>query len=589
MGFNISLPKLNLPKINLPKFQVPKIHLPKPPQVFGMFKGNNLPKLQPRAAAQKPNIFQRATNFGKSFIKNPVAATQRLQQKVNHKVANTARYIKNGTVSNTKKAINKVGTQFTRFENWADKGIKNNHKWSQQNRNSNNLLNKVTANANLAFTKVAKFGNNRINEASSYYRGLRKSDNWLKKSVGYVGGGFTSLGRGLASPVTFADPRLSGKQRTGQVVDGALSYVPVGKVFGVGGKLLKPVTGQIAKRAPWLIKGGSKVIAKSQKIINKVSQTKVGNLLTKKVINPTKNGLSKLNNGLNRNITPKGLRGTENNLRNTLTQINNLPNKVLGKHNNGVSNITKQVADGNKKKSLRDFQGSNLEDTLRKNKIKSTFNAEQTKFLKKNNVQMNAHRFEPHAEPPHSSISRKDFTKRLNPVNQTPSGPFPNASPKLEVTDSTRASLERMFSGNSAHPNLPSTTPNLSPVNPTFELRFPVKGKVNGQEQTLNYVFNANRIEHYVTPNGGKGVKFISPNTYPINSAGRPIGIGADVKGSVNIGNKETLKAQRELMSYLRDQGFSEVWFTNITRVEGGGVKNLSTGSRPDVVYNLGN
>ncbi len=386
MGFNIpkfnlpkfSLPNISLPKINLPKINVPRINLPNPQKIFGTAPGS-----QPRTVAPKPNLLQRAANFGQSFVKNPVAATQRLQQKVTNKVTqfrtntvNTARNIKSGTVSNFNRGVNqvkstfsagttkvgnaanyikrgtvsnfkKVGTQFTRFENWADKGIKNNHKWSQQNRNSKNLLNRATANANLGFTKVAKGTNNVINTSSDYYRGLRKSNNILVKGAGYAGGLATSIGRGLTSPVTFADPRLSGKQRSSQVRDGLLSYIPVGKVIGLGGKALKPIGGQIAKRFPGLVGGGTKLIGKGQNIINQVSRTKVGAGLTNRVINPAKKGLTNINNTLNRKLTFKDVRNLPQTIGNGFNKLRGLgkgvkPTSVKGNPLRNINTGTRQ-------------------------------------------------------------------------------------------------------------------------------------------------------------------------------------------------------------------------------------------------------
>ncbi len=441
MGFNIpkfslpkvSLPKINLPKISLPKFQAPKINLPNPQQVFGgMFKGNNAPKPQVKVSAPKPNLLQRAANFGQSFIKNPIAATQRLQQKVTNKVVNTAKYVGRGTINNTKRLANHTGTQFKRFENWADKGIKNNYKWSQQNRSSKNLLNKITANANLGFTKVAKGTNNAINTASTYYRGLRKSNNPLVKGAGYLGGGLTSLGRGLASPVTFADPRLSGKQRTGQVIDGTLSYIPVGKVLGLGGKVLKPIGGQIAKRAPWLIKGGAKVITGSKNLAGKIASTKGGQVftngivkpLTNRVINPTKKGLTTINNTLNRNITFKDVRNLPQTIGNGLNKLrglgkgvkpavksNPLKNIKLGTRqqlaNSGklpmtaranakqsVNNVTNQVVEGNNKTTFnlpKEFQDDTA-TLMRRHGVKRSITPAQEKAANNINYQMNLNR-----------------------------------------------------------------------------------------------------------------------------------------------------------------------------------------------------
>jgi hypothetical protein len=513
MGFNIpkfSLPKVSLPKISLPKFQAPKINLPNPQQVFGMFKGSNAPKPQVRVSTPKPNLLQRAANFGQSFVKNPVAATQRLQQKVTNKVVNTAKYVGSGTVNNTKRLANHAGTQFKRFENWADKGIKNNYNWAQQNRNSKNLLNRVTANANLGFTKVAKGTNDVINTSSTYYRGLRKSNNWLVKGAGYAGGLATSIGRGLASPVTFADPRLSGKQRTGQVVDGVLSYIPVGKVLGLGGKavkavggpilrfggnIIKPIGGQIAKRAPWLVKGGAKVVAGSKNIAGNIAASKGSQFVKNKLVTPfvnrvakpTINGLTKLNNVLNRKITFKDVRnlpqtiGTGfNNLRKSvsparLRNLGNLPKQgqnLLTKTGNGfksatgvlrangsknplrnisvgtrqklansgtlpmsaranarkgVGNITNQVVEGNKRKTLRDFQGSTLEETLRKNGIKSTFSPEELQLMKKVGLKMQGNVSNPAdwkkiglGEIVEKALKRTDLdTKTLKSIDET--------------------------------------------------------------------------------------------------------------------------------------------------------------------------
>jgi Metallopeptidase toxin 4 len=404
MGFKIGNFNFSPPKINLPKFQAPKISLPKPQQIFGLFKGNSQPaKPQSRPSAPKPNLLQRGLNWGKSFVQNPVKATQRLQQKVTNKVVSTTKYVAKGTVSNTKKAFNQAGKQFTRFENWADKGIKNNNNWAQQNRNSKNLLNRVTANANLGFTKVAKGTNDVINTSSTYYRGLRKSNNWLVKGAGYAGGLATSIGRGLASPVTFADPRLSGKQRTGQVVDGVLSYIPVGKVLGLGGKavkavggpilrfggkIVKPIGGQISQRAPWLIKGGAKVVAGSKNVAGNIAASKGSQFVKNKLVTPfvnriakpTVQGFNNINNALNRKLTFKDVRNLPqtigngfNKLRdlgkgvkptsvkgNPLRNINvgtrqrlansgSLPMTARANAKKGVNNTTNQVVEGNKR------------------------------------------------------------------------------------------------------------------------------------------------------------------------------------------------------------------------------------------------
>ncbi len=433
MGFNIpkfnlpkiSLPKFQAPKINLPRFQAPKINLPNPQKVFGgLFNGNNSPKPQVRSSAPKPNLFQRAANFGRSFIKNPIASTQRLQQKVTNKVVTGANYIGKGTVNNTKRLVNNAGTQFTRFENWADKGIKNNHKWSQQNRNSKNLLNRATAYSNLGFTKVAKGTNNVINRSSDFYRGLRKSNNILVKGAGYAGGLATSIGRGLTSPVTFADPRLSGKQRSSQVRDGLLSYIPVGKVIGLGGKALKPLGGQIAKRSPWLVRGGTKLIGKGQNIINQVSRTKVGAGLTNRVINPTKKGLTNINNALNKKLTLKDVRNLPqtigngfNKLRglgkgvkpavkgNPIRNINvgtrqklansgKLPMTARANAKRGVSNVTDQVVAGNNKTTFnlpKEFQGDTA-TLLKRHGVKRSITPAQERAANNVKYQMNMNR-----------------------------------------------------------------------------------------------------------------------------------------------------------------------------------------------------
>ncbi len=418
MGFNIpkfnlpkfNLPNINLPKINLPRVNLPKINFPNPQQIFGTSRSGNAPQAR---TAPKPNLFQRAANFGRAFVKNPIGATVRLHQKAFNKVIQprieAARYIKRGTVNN-----------FKRFENWADKGIKSNHKWSQQNRNSGNLLNRITANANLGFTKVAKTGNNIINRSSTYYRGLRKSNNILVKGAGYAGGLATAIGRGLASPVTFADPRLSGKQRTGQVVDGVLSYIPVGKIVGLGGKVLKPVGrqilrfgGKIAKpigtqisqRAPWLIKGGAKGIAGSKNVVRNVVSSKGGQFvrnkivkpLTNRVINPAKKGLTSINNTLNRKLTFKDVRNLPQTIGNGFNKLRGLgkgvkPTSVKGNPlrnintgtrqklaNSGklpmttaranarksINSITNQVVEGNKRSGIQVYERAKVRKTLR--------------------------------------------------------------------------------------------------------------------------------------------------------------------------------------------------------------------------------
>lgn len=362
MGFNIpkfnlpkfNLPNINLPKINLPRVNLPKINFPNPQQIFGTSRSGNPPQAR---TAPKPNLFQRAVNFGRSFVKNPIGATVRLHQKAFNKVIQprieAARYIKRGTVNN-----------FKRFENWADKGIKSNHKWSQQNRNSGNLLNRITANANLGFTKVAKTGNNIINRSSTYYRGLRKSNNILVKGAGYAGGLATSIGRGLASPVTFADPRLSGKQRTGQVVDGVLSYIPVGKIVGLGGKVLKPVGRQIlrlggkivkpigtqiSQRAPWLIKGGTGVAAGSKNIAGNIGRSKPVSFVKNKLVTPFVNRIAKptvqgyknINNALNRKLTFKDVRNLPQTIGNGFNKLRGLGKgvKPAVKKGNPIKNI----------------------------------------------------------------------------------------------------------------------------------------------------------------------------------------------------------------------------------------------------------
>jgi hypothetical protein len=435
MGFSIpkfNLPKISLPKISLPKFQAPKINLPNPQQVFGgMFKGNNAPKPQAKVSAP---------NFGQSFVKNPIAATQRLQQKVTNKVVSTAKYVGSGTVNNAKRLGNHTATQFTRFENWADKGIKNNHKWSQQNRNSGNLLNRITANANLGFSKVAKTGNNIINTSSTYYRGLRKSNNWLVKGAGYAGGLATSIGRGLASPVTFADPRLTGKQRSGQVGDGLLSYIPVGKVLGlggkavksVGGKIIKPIGGQIAKRAPWLVKGGAKVVAGGKNVAGNIAASKGSQLVKNKLVTPfvnriakpTVQGFNNVNNALNRKLTFKDVRNLPqtigngfNKLRglgkgvkpavkgNPLRNINigtrqqlansgKLPMTARANAKKGINNITNQVVAGNNKTTFnlpKEFQGDTA-TLMQRHGVKRSITPAQEKAANNINYQMNLNR-----------------------------------------------------------------------------------------------------------------------------------------------------------------------------------------------------
>jgi hypothetical protein len=372
MGVKIAGSSYSPAKTNPPKVGPTKINSPKPQQVSVPYKGNNFPKPQSKPSVSQPNLLQRGLNWGKSFVQNPVAATQRLQQKVTNKAVTTGNYLKNGTVDNFKRATNYTGTQFKRFENWADKGIKSNYQWSQQNRNSKNPVNKAVANLNLGVTKVSKFGNDRINEASDYYRGMRQSKNPVTKGLGYLGGGLTSIGRGLAAPVTFADPRLSGKQRTGQVGDGVLSYIPVGKIVGVGGKILKPIGGQIVKKAPWLVKGGTQVLSKGKNIINQAAKTKPGQIISN-VVGRGKQLTTKVNNVLNKNITPKALVGTENKLRNTLSKVNNLPNQVLNRGKNaGINQTTNQAVKGSQQRTLKDFQGANLEETLKKNGIKPT-------------------------------------------------------------------------------------------------------------------------------------------------------------------------------------------------------------------------
>jgi HNH/ENDO VII superfamily nuclease with conserved GHE residues len=446
MGFNIpkfSLPKISLPNISLPKFQAPKINLPNPQQVFGMFKGSNAPKPQTKVSAPKPNLLQRAANFGQSFVKNPIAATQRLQQKVTNKVVNSAKYVGSGTVNNAKRLANHTGKQFTRFENWADKGIKSNNKWSQQNRNSSNLLNKVTANANLGFTKVAKETNNAINTSSTYYRGLRKSNNILVKGAGYAGGLATSIGRGLASPVTFADPRLTGKQRSSQVGDGLMSYIPVGKVLGLGGKavktvggpilkfggkIVKPIGAQISQRAPWLVKGGAKVVAGSKNIAGNIAASKGSQLVKNKlvtpfvnrVIKPTTKGLNNINNTLNRKITFKDVKNLPQTIGNKLglgkgvkpaangNQLRNisvgtrqrlansgkLPLTARANAKRGVNNVTNQVVAGNNRATInlpKQFQGT-ADELLKRHGAKRTLTPAQQKAANNVNLQMNLNR-----------------------------------------------------------------------------------------------------------------------------------------------------------------------------------------------------
>jgi hypothetical protein len=412
MGFNIpkfnlpkfNLPNISLPKINLPRINLPKVNFPNPQQIFGTTRSSNASQTR---TAPKPNLFQRVANFGRSFSKDPIGATVRLHQKAANKVfqsgINRARDIKRATVSN-----------FKRFENWADKGIKSNHKWSQQNRNSGNLLNRITANANLGFTKVAKTGNNVINRSSTFYRGLRKSNNWLVKGAGYAGGLATAIGRGLASPVTFADPRLSGKQRTGQVVDGVLSYIPVGKIVGLGGKVLKPVGRQIlgfggkivkpigtqiSQRAPWLIKGGAKVIGGGKNVIGKVGSSKGSQFVKNKLVTPFVNRIAKptvqgyknINKTLNRKITFKDVRNLPQTIGNKLRGLgkgvkpavkgNPLRNVKLGTRQrlassgklpmtaranakNSVDNLINQVISGNVPQNAR--LAKNLQNSLPK-------------------------------------------------------------------------------------------------------------------------------------------------------------------------------------------------------------------------------
>jgi Metallopeptidase toxin 4 len=417
MGFNIpkfnlpkfNLPNINLPKINLPRVNLPRINFPNPQQIFGTSRSSSAPQTR---TAPKPNLFQRAVNFGRSFVKNPIGATVRLHQKAFNKVIQprieAARYIKRGTVNN-----------FKRFENWADKGIKSNHEWSKKNVGSKNLLNRVTAMTNIGFTRLAQKGNNVINRSSDYYRGLRKSNNILVKGAGYAGGLATAIGRGLASPVTFADPRLSGKQRTGQVVDGVLSYIPVGKIVGLGGKVLKPVGGrilrfggsivkpiggQISQRAPWLIKGGTRVAASSKNIARNIAASKGSQFVKNKLVTPFVNriakpsvrGFNNINNALNRKITFKDIRNLPQTIGNGFNKLrgagkgvkpavkgNPLRNINVGTRqrlaNSGklpmttaranagksINNITNQVVEGNKRSGIQVYERAKVRKAAR--------------------------------------------------------------------------------------------------------------------------------------------------------------------------------------------------------------------------------
>jgi hypothetical protein len=199
--------------------------------------------------------------------------------------------------------------------------------------------------------------------------------------------------------------------------------------------------------------------------------------------------------------------------------------------------------------------------------------------------------FTPNTNMPLDTISRTDYTKkgRLDTPIDNRQGPYPNTTPKVEVTDSGRASLERLFRGQSAERTTASastTNANAGKTNDTFEIRFPVEATVNGKKEKLTFIFNASAIEHYETKTGGKGVKFINPNTWAVDSAGKPIGIGKTDKDVVGVGNKESGKAYGKVMSYFRDKGFSEVWISERERSPNGN-QSLKTGPRPDVVFVL--
>ncbi len=200
-------------------------------------------------------------------------------------------------------------------------------------------------------------------------------------------------------------------------------------------------------------------------------------------------------------------------------------------------------------------------------------------------------RFTPNTQIPSDTVNRTDYTKqgRLDTPIDNRQGPYPNVTPKVEVTDSGRASLERMFRSQSAdRTNASASAANTNQVKSadTFEIRFPVEATVNGKKENLTFVFNASAIEHYETKTGGKGVKFINPNTWAIDSKGSPIGIGKTDKDLVAVGNKESTKAYGKVMSYFRDKGFSEVWISERERSPNGN-QSLKTGSRPDVVFVL--
>jgi hypothetical protein len=165
---------------------------------------------------------------------------------------------------------------------------------------------------------------------------LRKSKNILVKGAGYAGGLATAIGRGLASPVTFADPRLSGKQRSGQVGDGILSYIPVGKILGLGGKALKPIGRQLAGRFPGLVSRGTKLVAGSRNVIKKVASTKPVRTINN-TIQRSRNSAGRVKNHLTTNVIPKTVRGVKSSVRNNLAKLRSLPERILsGVRNKGV-------------------------------------------------------------------------------------------------------------------------------------------------------------------------------------------------------------------------------------------------------------
>lgn len=157
------------------------------------------------------------------------------------------------------------------------------------------------------------------------------------------------------------------------------------------------------------------------------------------------------------------------------------------------------------------------------------------------------------------------------PRGAFPAGPYPFETPK--PTSGDVEAFRAALLGRGTLPVLDNT-----PAQPPFELRFTAAGR--------QWAFGAGAIEHYAAGDGQRGVRFVNPYVWSLDAQGRPVGIGSGGETVVTPGRAEVRQAYLEIFTYLRNQGWDQVQFTDVFRVEQPG-RGFTGGTRGPSTYDL--